>query len=316
MGPLAGLAVSAGIGVVSAGVGELLSKGKRKEAEALMASAAAEYDIPLPQLQQMVAEQLGPSAMEGVSTDPRLRDAQMQAFDALGQIQDSGGLTLADEAALERINNETARREAAGRNAIKNDMAARGTLGSGAELAMALNNQQQAAQRSYEAGRDRAAAAQARAWDAILAKSDMAGKMRSQDWGEKSQVAQAKDLIARYNANARTDAFKYNNDARQNQFDNRFRLADARSQMKMGQAGYKLKQADATKKLVGGIGQTANSAFDRYQQANVGGTGGQSAPGYGTQQSAVKATTVKRQPASGYGDYYDEEEDDDKPRYA
>src|SRR5262245_51497624 len=97
--------------------------------------------LQTPDLKDVEYAQLGPSAIEGIQGDPRLKQEEFGALDALKDMEKSGGLTLEDEAALNRVLNKTARQDAAGRGAIANDFAARGQLGSGAQLAMSLSNQ-------------------------------------------------------------------------------------------------------------------------------------------------------------------------------
>lgn len=136
---------------------------------------------------------------------PEYKDAQMAALSKLKEISDSGGLTLEDQGNLNKLLNQSAVRERAGRGAIKEDMAARGTLGSGAELAMSLMNQQNAANRGSEAAQNTAAEAQKRAYAAIMSRGNMATNAGNSE-------RQARDAINRYNAEAKDRAARYKND--------------------------------------------------------------------------------------------------------
>src|SRR4051812_28612500 len=78
-------------------------------------------NIPLPVLKQYFPEQykqivqlhpeledtttLGPSQMEGISTDPRLKQAQLAALQQLQTVGSNGGLTDQDKAQLNDITN-------------------------------------------------------------------------------------------------------------------------------------------------------------------------------------------------------------------
>lgn len=193
------------------------------------------YDaINTPELEESGAEQLGDTAYGGISTDPRLQEAEYGSLDALKQMQDMGGLTLEDQAALNKVNNRTARQESAGRASIANDFAARGQLGSANQLAMSMQNQQDSANRSAQAGADTAASAQKRYFDSVRERGRMAGDMDERQYRQKSDAARARDLIAQHNAAARTDSARYRNDVRNQRFSNSMNLAGAQSG-----AGYK-----------------------------------------------------------------------------
>lgn len=85
---------------------------------------------------------LGPSAMDQVSTDPRLKQAQLSALSKLMEIGEGGGQTLQEKADLARMQTQVGQQERGSREALKQNMAARGMGGSGFELASQLANQQ------------------------------------------------------------------------------------------------------------------------------------------------------------------------------
>jgi hypothetical protein len=196
----------------------------------MLQEAADQYNIDLPTLERIIAEQLGPSAQEGVrgQLDPRLRQEQMASLNSLGEVA-AGGHNADTDAAMNRILSQVGRQESAGRNAILGNMRARGVSGSGAELASQLSNNQAAAERSQDAGLQQGAAAQKRMLDAIAAKGQMAGSMRSQDYGELSDAARAKDAISRYNHGSREKAQYYNAGLGQQQFGNKLQLAQGKA---------------------------------------------------------------------------------------
>jgi len=178
----------------------------RDEARRIMNLMLQKYGaIKTPELQDVGAEELGPSALEGISEDPRFKEAQYGSLDALKGMQDAGGLTLEDTTALNKVQNQLARRESAGRASIANDFASRGQLGSAAQLAMAMGNQQDSANRAADAGADTAAAAQRRYFDSVLQRGRLGGEMSDRDYSRKASAAKARDVISAHNAAARTD---------------------------------------------------------------------------------------------------------------
>lgn len=140
------------------------------------------------------------SEMKGISTDPRLKNAQLAALGSLQDIADNKGLTVADKAALNQISSEENARERGQREAILQNAQQRGIGGSGLELAAQLANQQGSATRASQRGFDVAAEAQRRALEAILQSGQLSGQMRSQDFNEQAQIAAAQDAINRFNA--------------------------------------------------------------------------------------------------------------------
>lgn len=140
------------------------------------------------------------SAMNDVSTDPRLRDEQTAALDALSEIANGGGRTLADDANLNRIQNDVAASDRGRRDAIKQNMAARGMGGSGMDLLAQLQSSQAATDRASQGGLDIAADAEQRALDAIMQGGNMAGNLRGQDFDEQARIAAANDAISQFNA--------------------------------------------------------------------------------------------------------------------
>jgi hypothetical protein len=265
-------AIAQGAGVATQIIGGLIAyyiaKGDREKARSLLEQAAQMAEVDLPELERLVAEEVGPSAFEDIKTDPALRDAQMAALDRLQQIDQEGGLLLADKANLNKVLGQTNRAAASQNAAVREDMAARGVGGSGAEMAMQLANNQAQAQRGGEQGLDIAAMAQQRALDAIMARGQLAGDVRGQDFGEQSQIAQAKDLISRYNADSRSKAKYHNAGLGQQHFDNQMRRNQGRAAAKKDMANWYTNEANAKAAVVGGasnaIGYGAQQAGNYY----------------------------------------------------
>lgn len=252
---LIGLGAQAGLGVL----GEILAGMDEAEAERLIAQATDQYgEIDIPTLEALVAEQLGPSAMTGVQTDPAFAAAQREALNELMSLARSGGLRLEDKAALNEALGQAARTESAGRRRIAEELAARGVGGSGAELLMQLQGNQQTAQRAADTGLRVAGDAQRRALDAMLAGGRLAGDIRGQEFGEKSRVAQAQDEIARFNAAGRERAALANRQMQQQSFANRLALADRRAAGFRDRASMKRDAARGKRMMFGGFGAAAS----------------------------------------------------------
>jgi hypothetical protein len=242
-------------------IGELASAGDRDAQTKLLDQTLREYEgLTPPELEQLNAEQMGPSAFEGITTDPRARSAQYEALAQLQQLARSGGLNLQDRATLARANQEGARQASAARSGIAADMAARGQYGGGQQLAMQLANQQAAANRGAQTGLETAAMAQRRGLDAILEGGRLGGQLRGQDYDEKSRTAQARDLVSRYNADSRAGAARYNAMLPQQQFQNKLQVTGAKAQARGARAGQHGQSADDTRQLYAGIGQGAQRA--------------------------------------------------------
>jgi len=156
------------------------------------------------------------SDMNNVSVDPRLKDTQMASLSALEDIANSGGLTMADKAALNSIQSEVGQADRGRRDAIKQNMAMRGMGGSGMELLQMLDSSQDATTRANQSGMDIAGMAQQRALDALMSGGNMAGNIRNQDFGEQSRVAEANDVIARFNAQNTNQGNQFNAGAMNN----------------------------------------------------------------------------------------------------
>jgi hypothetical protein len=154
--------------------------------------------------------QLDKTSFEDLSIDPRLKEQQMASLAALDEIIQGGGMSLADKAAMEKIQSEVGQADRGRRGAIQQSMAQRGMGGSGMELLQMLDSSQAATDRTSQAGLDQAAMAQQRALDAIMQSGQLSGAMRGQEFGEQSTIADARDAIAQFNAQNRQQGSQFN----------------------------------------------------------------------------------------------------------
>jgi hypothetical protein len=174
---------------------------------------------------------LGPSALSKIQPDAQSRVDQQAAEAALQNISNSGGLNLADRAALNNQEQILSRNNAARQNSLANQYAARGQLGSGAQLAMDLSNQQNAAQQANQRGESIAAQAQQRAMQAILDKAGIARNMSQDDYARAKAAADATDSINKYNASMSTNAQEQNNKLLEQGYNDQLRKLGGQNQL-------------------------------------------------------------------------------------
>lgn len=153
-----------------------------------------------PQMEAAITQ--GPSRMEDVKVDPKLKDAQLAA---LSKYEDraKGGLQIEDRAALNQILNRGAQAAKGREQAILQRQQAMGMGGSGNELAAQLIAAQGAMQEANQQGLDVGAQANRSALEAIGNMGQLAGQMSEQDFGQQSAKARAADAINQFNTSNR-----------------------------------------------------------------------------------------------------------------
>ena len=174
---------------------------------------------------------LGDTELKGIQNDPQGRMAEQQALAELQALADAGGLSLADMQALNEIQSDLNQNAQARQKGLANQYAARGQLGSGAQLAMELSGQQGDLQRANKAGESAAAQAQSRAMQAILAKGNMGRQMSEDDYRKKADAAKAADLIKQRNMGNSINAQRYNNGLQEQGFNDRFDIARGKANL-------------------------------------------------------------------------------------
>lgn len=141
---------------------------------------------------------MGPSSYEDIAIDPRLEAAQMGALEQISQMGETG-FTPAEQAALRESRRDSASEAQAKSAQLMDEYARRGMGGSGAELAARLQAGQSSADRMSQEGDRLAQMSQERALNAIGQTAALGGQIRGQQFGEQSDVAQAKDAISQFN---------------------------------------------------------------------------------------------------------------------
>lgn len=180
--------------------------------------------------EQAQAELVGRSEMDNISTDPRLKQAQMDALLGLQEISDGGGLTAMDRANLNRVQTEENTAARGQREAILQNAQARGMGGSGLELLSNLQNSQDAATRASQRDMDITGMAQERALEALMQGGQLGGQMQAQDFNQQAQIAGANDAISKFNAQNKQQVgmanVLANNQAQEANLANKQRVAD------------------------------------------------------------------------------------------
>lgn len=233
MGIATGLAI-AGAGAAIGGAylaNEEAKRGRRAQERAARAASAALAAVGIPEVEaqeivlqnpQLVAEfipeaeralELEDSLMQDVGADQQVVDQQMQTLEGIGEIAE-GGLTEADRAAAREIQRDVSQSDAARRKAILQQMAQRGVLGSGMELAAQLDQAQDTAEQQAAASDRLIQQAQARSLDALSRSGTLAGQIRGQDFSEQERIAKAQDAINQWNIANRQDIASRNVQAR------------------------------------------------------------------------------------------------------
>lgn len=219
------------------------------------------HGISLPDLKNIVATHLGPSAMESIPQDTGLKDQQLESLGTLQDIIDQGGMTLADQVAQEAATSKAQAADRSSRASIANSLQSRGQLNSGANLVLQGQAGQSFANASRQSGQEAAAAAQARRLQALDDVSNTAGKVRSEDFSEASQKAKSQDAINQWNAGAAEKANYYNAGLPQQQFTNEMSKVGAAANPTNNLAGAYANEASGVRSTAAGLGNAAGSAF-------------------------------------------------------
>lgn len=262
--PISGV-IDAGVGGFGSLISLLTSATDRDNAAEAMQRAAQAWNIPLPVLQQMVAQQLPPSQQAQVFADPNLQGDQSAALGELQNLSDSGGMTLTDKVNNDQLQQQAAQKAQAQRQSIVNVLSRQGVQSGGVSAALQLGaaRDQQAAEANAAA--QTAADARKRATEAVLQRGQLAGQMRTQGTQEASARATAADQIAKYNADATQKAQAYNLSLPQQQFENQTQRAAGIAGTGQSQAQFDTNNANRTQQFTSdfgsGVGKAASGAY-------------------------------------------------------
>lgn len=243
-------------------LGTIQSSAAEDRARGELERLLAEYDgILPPEYAQMVLEQLGPSALEGLRPDAQSVAAQRAALERLRSLSE-GGPDAQFDADFADAQSRANANEARQRAGILDRAASMGGIGGGQALAMQMQAQQGGANRLAADSRELAAERQRRAYQALRDSGAMAGQVRGQQWGEDAQRAAARDAIERQNLALRQQTHQYNNDLRSRGYQDQMQRQGARAGVYQGIAGSYRQQGQHAQQL----GQQATGVADYIGQ--------------------------------------------------
>jgi len=277
------------------GILSLLDGGSSDRAQGISADALkAAQGIPLPvlkeyypELYQVVSQMnpelesavnLGPSEMQGISTDPALRQAQMGALNKLSGIGEAGGRDAQFLSDAARVQNDVNTNLQGQQGAIMQNLAARGQSGGGSELVARNIAAQNASNQQSQQALDLNAQAEQRALSALMQSGQLGGQIQGQDFQQQSAKAQASDSINKFNAANQQQVMSNNvgakNNAQSTNVANQNQVAGQNTQGRNQAQQYNLnlsqQQYDNQMKKLGLVNQASKGLSDSYSQESVG----------------------------------------------
>ena len=260
MEPVTAILMAAG--PIVALIGRAIAEGDYAKARELRQQALDEYgEDMMPVLDSVIAQEVGPSAFEGIKEDPAMRGTQTDTVAELRNVYETEGNTPADQAAMRVAQNEVSARAASDYANNAQRLARQGQQGN-AVLSSALSSSSGAdavGATADMAGRAQVAARQ-RALQALLQSGQMAGDVRGQDFQVSSAKAGAQDRIGMFNADKRTDAANQNNTNKLSTFEAGLKLKGARNAARDKLAADFGQSAERTNETAAGLGNSITSA--------------------------------------------------------
>jgi hypothetical protein len=204
---------------------------------------------------QRTTEDLGPSAMGGVTTDPQYKADEMDALKSL-EGQSKEGLTARDKADM-AVTESNANRANRGRiGAIQQNMQARGAGGTGMDMVAQMSSSQDANDLEAMKALETAGMAADRRTSGARDLGNMAGNMQAQDFSQQAQKAKAADQIAQFNNTNRNNAGAWNTENAQHVTDanaagyNAFAHNSLQASQGGAQMGYDAATEDENRRLL------------------------------------------------------------------
>lgn len=285
-GVTAAAVVGAGATMYASNKASKAAKAGRKQAADLARKGAAAFagiDIPTleqqeiilksPELmgeytpEQLSAMELSVNGLAQIGPEDSSVESQKGALEQITEMAE-GGVTEADLAAQRQIERGAAQSGKARREAILSEMAQRGVLGSGMELAAQLQGEQQTAAEAGDATDKLIQQNQANRMAALQQQAALSGQMRGQESQESMDKYRAQKQIEQFNLGLRHQDAQERNRAQQMNLASRQAQEDARVQASNQQQMYnkQLKQQQFQNEM-----QKASGLANQYQaqQANA-----------------------------------------------
>lgn len=215
------------------------------------------------------------SGLLDIEEDPTLRAAQADALGQYQDIADSDGLSATAQASLYRAQRELDSQNKGAQEAIMENARARGLGGSGLEFTNRLLAQQAGATRAAGTAVDTAALAEQNRDAARAAVAQLAGGMRSADFGIASRKAEAQDVINRFNTQTAQDVANRNiataNAAQTANLGEKQRIADSNvdtrnEQQRINKLETPLKLTDLRMRKAGALADAQNAVGQAREQ--------------------------------------------------
>jgi hypothetical protein len=300
--PLIIMGVAAAVAAACTAIGAAIAQGNLDKAKSIREKILDEYgDDIMPNLDKAIAEEVGPTALAKIQTDPQLREQQTGVMKKLADLYESGGMSEADESALALANHGAQQRADSDYQSLNQNLAARGqTMNPALAAAMAAKSSGAVVDATARNRQQAQADARARAYSALRDSGAMATTIRGQDFSEQATVASAQDAINQFNAGQRTAANNENARREIVRSQAAMALANARGGARENIARGEENQAAATRATAAGLANAASSVGG----AAAGYAGGGSAPVGGAKGSAGSA--VGSAPISSIPDYWED----------
>lgn len=257
----------AGLNVLGALAGEWWASADDAERDRLMQQAADEYgNVDPAVLNDLIAQQTGPSALEDMASDYGNKGSRNAAIQALVNEGLAGGNSMDARLAQADAQRTAGQASRSASQSALSSAAQRGTGGASATLQAQLLGGSQGADRAAQVGLQGASDARRNALAALAQGGGMAGQAEANDSSMDARRRESMDRIAMFNAGQRTRADEFNSGLAQQRFDNSVTLADRRSgadQMRAGIAGAK---GDKKRGIASGVGRGLGQAASGYGQ--------------------------------------------------
>jgi hypothetical protein len=258
------------LGIGTAAFSEWWSKADKQKRDALLEQAHQIYaNMSPPEIADLRAEQVGPSAFEDIASDFGNKEARNRALQEIINMGLQGGNDAGSVLAMEEARRAAAALEQQGRGAVRQEFARRGIRGAG-EASLQQQAQQAAAGNAALADLQSAASSRMRALQALAEGGQMAQGAESADWQQAAARAGAMDRFQEFNARVRQDTNQFNAGLKQQQFQNQLGLADRLYGATRARAGDYETEAERKRRIAGGVGQAASGGLNTFGQ-NYGG---------------------------------------------
>jgi len=224
---------------------------------------------------QIQAAQQQSSALNNISTDPRIANAQMQALQQMGQLGTTG-MTAADQAGYTLAANASGQANAAQQAQLMQQMQARGEGGSGAELMARLQASQGNANSLSNAQLQQAQMQQAARMQALSQYGSLGSNLQQAAFNQQAAQGSAQNAINQFNTSTMNQAQMANvaaqNQAQQYNLTNQQNIANTNvgiqnQQQQYNKGLYQQQFQNQMSKAAGEAGQYNGIAGANQQQA-------------------------------------------------